>query len=209
MELYHQWLRRNEVVVQRVEESLRTLIMFMPGRFGEGEVRSEALYSFVNLLGAYHDRVLHRPRAEFQLSTVAKGHTATVLGVLLTVAQHTEVLAEMVATHRNDGSHWPVVAAVESVKAIGRLGLLAANGGAMLVWGFPVPGDDHATQIPPVQAQAAAGLLPDTMAGRDLMQMYAQHGRGLHHPHGHFTPFSRPVPPSTLAYVFLFLFIYG
>jgi Peroxisomal membrane protein (Pex16) len=41
MNIYERWYRRNAAWVNSIEDSLRTLTLFLPGRFAENEVQSE------------------------------------------------------------------------------------------------------------------------------------------------------------------------
>lgn len=55
---YEQWVKRHGALVLSVEESLRGLTIMLPDRFGESEVSSEAIYTFLNLMSLYHSRIL-------------------------------------------------------------------------------------------------------------------------------------------------------
>jgi peroxin-16 len=85
-----------------------------------------------------------------------------------------------------------VIILIEAAKTLARLYMLFSNRGNILVLGT-----DNEDVEPPAQLDAAAGRLPPEIPFRDILQLYASRGRGVHNPHGSFTEFTKPpVPPE-------------
>jgi peroxin-16 len=59
---YEQLVRNYEPFITSIEELLRASTLFLPGRFSAGELRAEGIYTALNLLSLYHDRILNRAR---------------------------------------------------------------------------------------------------------------------------------------------------
>lgn len=141
MELLRQAVSAYEqlVVVQAsqvgyMENALRGLFFFSPGRFRESELAIEFGYGALGLLGMYHDVVVLRHFRRATGSGEARLSKADWLRVGLTALQHTELFAEVAAQHRlGSRGKWTTVAVVELLKALVRLGLLAVQGGRMIV----------------------------------------------------------------------------
>jgi len=150
-DMYANWVKKNATWLLPLEDILRSLTIFIPGRFSDTEVFYEAVYTFLNLLSVYHDRILARPRAvvcELKC-TVETSATARIKNILI-LFHYTEVLIEMVAarifagelipvscwTLRAKGK-WMIVALVELLKVYCRLRILHDNKGRMLVTPTP------------------------------------------------------------------------
>ena len=82
------------------------------------------------------------------------------------------------------------------LRTLARLFLLHRNRGNMLLLG-PSPVE---LIEPPIQIQAAAGNLPESVPFRDLIQLYASRGRGVHNPHGSFTKWTLPQPAPEIPW---------
>ena len=134
-------------------DTIKSLTIFLPGRFSEGEIRSEAIYSILNLLQVYHDRILHKQSnaANNEINLIYIGSTNKLYRMLkslqhiLTVLYYTEVLIEMIAARigsnmqsqyqllRSHKFKWGVIFVIESIKTYCRLRILYANRGHMLL----------------------------------------------------------------------------
>ncbi|KAJ7783746.1 peroxisomal membrane protein PEX16 [Mycena maculata] len=55
---YEAWLVKNSSAMATLESSLRSLTWFLPGRFKDAELASEALAASLNLVSMYHDTLL-------------------------------------------------------------------------------------------------------------------------------------------------------
>lgn len=144
---YELWLRDNHTWLLPALDTMRSLTLFLPGRFQEGgQLSSEAIYTALNVISVYHDYLLDNPRAltaEIKLDPQVKTHASLKVaqGVLL-FAHYTEVFCEMAAKRyfRVDGrpegeqtrGSWYYIAGVEAIKAYCRLSMLYANRGRML-----------------------------------------------------------------------------
>ncbi|KAG0004153.1 Peroxisomal membrane protein pex16 [Entomortierella chlamydospora] len=145
---YESFIFKNATQISSIESTLRSLTYILPGRFDDADLASEALFSTLNLLGIYHDTILtkhvaslpatHRPTPsalnrytrDWQNSSVA--YRRIVL--LLTVIQYTEVLIEMSVQKKWGQQYkWRVITALETIKAVGRLGLMRLTNGRMLM----------------------------------------------------------------------------
>ncbi|KAF9427425.1 Peroxisomal membrane protein pex16 [Entomortierella beljakovae] len=145
---YESFIFKNATQISSIESTLRSLTYILPGRFGDADLASEALFSTLNLLGIYHDTILtkhvaslpatHRP-APSPLNRYTRDWqdnslTYKRIVLLLTVIQYTEVLIEMgVQKKWGVKQKWRVVTALESIKAIGRLVLMRLTNNKMLM----------------------------------------------------------------------------
>jgi len=146
---YELWLRDHHRWLLPMLDAIRSLTLFMPGRFQEGgHLKSECVYATLNLLSVWHDHLLDRPRAltaEIKLDPLGKQHAwlKFAQGVLL-FFHYTEIVIEMSARRwlkdpdgevagRHSQRSWFAIAAVEAIKAYMRLTMLYANRGRMLV----------------------------------------------------------------------------
>jgi len=190
------------------------LTLFLPGRFSETEVKSEAIYTALNLMTLYHDSIMDRSRGfttcDYLLVTGERSG-AQRLKNLLTFLHYTETLIEMLSARyfgasgtyigRREGK-WIIVAIVELIKACCRLRLLSINGGRMLV--SPTPDearllrDRRAGEHVLSQISTLSDL--DKPKSMDIMQMYAKHGRSPQNPHGNFVPHPQH-PRDTEAFI--------
>jgi len=118
-----------------IENVLRYLIFFNPGRFHDAELASEFGYGALGLLGLYHDVVVLRHlRRATTSGEEPKLSKSDWLRVGLTGLQHVELFSEVAAQHHlGPSGKWTTVTVVELLKALFRLGLLKAQGGRMLV----------------------------------------------------------------------------
>ncbi|GAA6028813.1 hypothetical protein JCM8097_007408 [Rhodosporidiobolus ruineniae] len=141
---YEEKLLANSSQVASIESSLRTLTWFLPGRFHDAELASEALYSALNLLGLYHDSILHRAASSLPapLRPPSSSHTRytrhytthskpyNLLAHALSSVQALELLLEMLARKRKGRkTAEKTVIALEAIKAVLRLGLMGATKG--------------------------------------------------------------------------------
>ncbi|GAA5889494.1 hypothetical protein JCM6882_007050 [Rhodosporidiobolus microsporus] len=141
---YEANLLANASRIASIESSLRTLTWFLPGRFHDAELASEGLYSLLNLLGLYHDSILHRAVSSLPppLRPPSSSHTRytrhftthskpyNLLAHTLSVVQSLELLLEMAVKKRKGAkSAEKTVIALEAIKAVLRLGLMGATKG--------------------------------------------------------------------------------
>jgi len=61
---YESFLIHNSSTIATIESSLRSLTWFLPGRFKDAELASEALSATLNVLSLYHDTIIGRRLAQ-------------------------------------------------------------------------------------------------------------------------------------------------
>jgi len=140
---YERYLLRNATQISNLESSLRTLTYFLPGRFQDAELVSEALFSVLNLAGVYNDYVLSRavaqnskgkrrpdgvevpPRNRYLCSWWSASTAFRNLSLCLTLVQYTEVFMEMIAQKKlGQEKKWRFILAIELLKVCCRIALL-------------------------------------------------------------------------------------
>ncbi|SGZ21106.1 BQ5605_C021g09334 [Microbotryum silenes-dioicae] len=134
--------------ISSIESSLRSLTWFLPGRFQDSELASEALYTVLNILGAYHDSVLLRTvsglpspvrppsslHARYTRHYVQTSSTYHLLARLLCLLSYSELLLEMGIRKRVGRKQAEqAVIAIEATKAALRLGLMRTTQGRSAV----------------------------------------------------------------------------
>ncbi|GAA6010001.1 hypothetical protein JCM10207_007514 [Rhodosporidiobolus poonsookiae] len=141
---YESSLLANAGRVAQIESTLRTLTWFLPGRFHDAELASEGLYSLLNLVGLYHDSILHRAVSDLPppLRPPSSSHTRytrhyttsstpyNLLAQSLSAISALELLVEMAVRKRKGrAAAEKTVVALEAIKAALRLGLMGATKG--------------------------------------------------------------------------------
>ncbi|GAA5864797.1 hypothetical protein JCM8547_009235 [Rhodosporidiobolus lusitaniae] len=144
LDRYEATLLANASRIASIESSLRTLTWFLPGRFHDAELASEGLYSALNLLGLYHDSILHRAVSSLPppLRPPSSSHSRytrhytthsapyNLLAHALSVVSSIELLVEMTVRKRSGAQKAEkMVVALEAIKAALRLGLMGATKG--------------------------------------------------------------------------------
>lgn len=135
---YEQFLLKNSQQIGSIESSLRSLSFILPGRFKDAEVASESLYSLLQILGIYHDKIIikaakkhdsgfksgsHNRYTEFQIK---HNRLFRIISILVQLTRFTELLWEMIARRKfGNKMRWRVVSIIEAFKAALRLVLLA------------------------------------------------------------------------------------
>lgn len=106
LDKYEQFLLKNAHQITSIESTLRSLSFVLPGRYQNVEVVSESLYSVLQIIGMYHDRILVRAslskdklNAHNRYSHTMSNHHRLykMVGVILSVTRCTELLMEMAA----------------------------------------------------------------------------------------------------------------
>ncbi|KAJ3319463.1 Peroxisomal membrane protein pex16, partial [Boothiomyces sp. JEL0866] len=138
---YENFILKNAQHVQSVEASLRTLSYFLPGRFDNSEILSEALYSGTKLVGLYHDSILEveaqkqQPKGASAFNRYNKGllRKARIICWVLTVIRSFETTAEMISSRVSKIFQEKFVLMIEIVKAALRLALFKISGNRMIM----------------------------------------------------------------------------
>ena len=210
---YEQWVRREYKWLLPLLDTARNLTIFLPGRFADGELRSEALYATLNLLTVYHDHILHRARAvTCELQCGPQTTYIRQLQTVLTFLHYTEVLLEMATNSltrhlpadERQKRKWQVLSLIEGIKALCRLCMLVNNGGRMLIpptqqqLNMQTLANQHTHNLTYPSTSSTSAVLPSP-APTELISLYLSHGRNNTHPHGKFSLPTAPPPPASPA----------
>lgn len=137
---YRAFVRANASQVSSVESALRSVTYILPGRFNETPLTSEAVYTSLTLLTAFHTNLLRpdptapsskrpSPQARYEQWCRATGGSIYArAGALLRTVQYTQLLCEMFAKRSGEKIRWRVVVVLELVKAICRMIMSAMTG---------------------------------------------------------------------------------
>lgn len=204
MSSYESWVERNQAWVLPLVDTSRSLTMFLPGRLNANEVRTEATYTLFNLITLYHNRILDRsPSASIQgfyscqLKCANETSGTKRAKTILSVFHYTEVCLEMMITQlaharlkstaQAQRVKWIGVLAIEVIKSLCKLFLLIKNKGRMLL----MPSNEELERLTlTIKGEKYIKELNESEHKhpyRDILEMYAQHGRAGH-PHGIFSP---------------------
>jgi peroxin-16 len=144
--MYGDFITKNQSSVTQIESALRSLTYIIPGRFRDAELASESLHSSIQLLSMYHDTLLTRaisklpgmprqqsPHNRYTKFWIQRSKFYRRIATLLSMIQYTELLWEMTAKRRGERVRWRVVVILEIVKAVCRLCLLRITNSRPLV----------------------------------------------------------------------------
>ncbi|CEL57903.1 Peroxisomal membrane protein PEX16 OS=Yarrowia lipolytica (strain CLIB 122 / E 150) GN=PEX16 PE=3 SV=1 [Rhizoctonia solani AG-1 IB] len=137
---YESFLISNASTISTIESSLRSLTWFLPGRFRDAELASEALSATLNLLSLYHDTLLARrmeldPKAKpilppsvhsrYTRAWAKRDSRYRWAARLLEIVRFIELVVEMGMRRKfKKQTVWKGVFALETIKAALRLFLL-------------------------------------------------------------------------------------
>ncbi|KAJ7103567.1 peroxisomal membrane protein PEX16 [Mycena belliarum] len=137
---YESWLLNNMGAMSTLESSLRSLTWFLPGRFKDAELASEALAASLNLVSMYHDTLLakvvqrdpkYRPLIPASLHTrftrawSDKNTPYKWAARVLELIRFTELVLEMGLRRKvTPRTRWRGVVLLEIIKAVLRIMLL-------------------------------------------------------------------------------------
>ncbi|PLW29416.1 hypothetical protein PCASD_20377 [Puccinia coronata f. sp. avenae] len=136
---YQDFLLSNATRITSIESTLRSFTWFLPGRFKDAELASESLYTALNLLSLYHDRIITKvvsslassqkpaqtSHARYTSAWCTVSSTYDVVAHALAMISHSQLLIEMVARRRlGSQRRWRVVLMLELIKALLRLKLI-------------------------------------------------------------------------------------
>ena len=144
--MYGDFITKNQSSVTQIESALRSLTYIIPGRFRDAELASESLHSSIQLLSMYHDTLLARtisklpgmphhqsPHNRYTKFWIQRSKFYRRTATLLSMIQYTELLLEMMAKRRGEKMRWRIVIILEVVKAFCRLCLLRITNSRPLV----------------------------------------------------------------------------
>ncbi|TVY83137.1 Peroxisomal membrane protein PEX16 [Lachnellula suecica] len=146
LNMYSDFITKNQSSVTQIESALRSLTYIIPGRFRDAELASESLHSSIQLLSMYHDTLLTRaisklpgvprqqsPHNRYTKFWIAKSKFYRRVATILAMIQYTELLWEMMAKRKGERVRWRIVVILEAVKAVCRLCLLRITNSRPLV----------------------------------------------------------------------------
>ncbi|KAF5374931.1 hypothetical protein D9758_000318 [Tetrapyrgos nigripes] len=161
---YESFLLNNVSTISTVESSLRSLTWFLPGRFKDAELASEALSAALNMISMYHDTLLtHLSQSDPKLRSLIppslhtrftkawmdKNSIYKWAGRMLEVIRYTELVIEMGLRRKvSSRTRWKGIILLEIIKAFLRLLLLRITRRPLL--SAPIPEREFdPTTIPP------------------------------------------------------------
>ncbi|KAF7306893.1 Peroxisomal membrane protein PEX16 [Mycena indigotica] len=167
---YESWVLANLQSIATLESSLRSLTWFLPGRFKDAELASEALAASLNLVSMYHDTLLakvakrnpnYRPLIPSSLHTrFTRAWSDTNnqykwAARSLELIRFTELVLEMGLRRKvSPRARWRSVVLLEIIKAILRLILLRITRRPLL--SPPIPERDFDPESVPQENDASA-----------------------------------------------------
>ncbi|KAG8904637.1 Peroxisomal membrane protein pex16 [Tulasnella sp. 403] len=140
---YESLLISNASTINTIESSIRSLTWFLPGRFKDAELASEALSAVLNLLSLYHDTLLARrlkaepklrpiippsPHSRYTHAWADKDAGYKWAARMLEIVKFVELVFEMTLRRTFKAKQrtvWKAIVCVETVKAFLKLFLLA------------------------------------------------------------------------------------
>ncbi|KAL7748752.1 hypothetical protein RI367_005906 [Sorochytrium milnesiophthora] len=184
---YEAFMVENAAQISSLESGLRSLSYFLPGRFTDADLASEGVFSFVNLISLYNNRILYQaatrgnvpikqsPHNRYTRDMLSKSRLLSLLAGLLSVVTLTENFVEMAVakrTKQHPKQRWNVVLVIELVKAIAKLIVLLKTTRTVLHPLLPE------RDVDPETLQLAATTADTTAPGGDPVVF--GHRRGKH-----------------------------
>ncbi|KIM48236.1 hypothetical protein M413DRAFT_439960 [Hebeloma cylindrosporum] len=174
---YEAFLINNVSTISTLESSLRSITWFLPGRFKDAELASEALTTLLNIMSMYHDTLLARivkSNASYRPLIPSSLHTRftrawTDKDVLykwaaraLEIIRFTELVVEMALRRKvSEKFRWRSIILLEVIKASLRLLLLKVTRRPLI--SPPIPERDFdPTTFPPSSNASSPTLAPSS-----------------------------------------------
>ncbi|KAF8960997.1 peroxisomal membrane protein PEX16 [Flammula alnicola] len=148
---YEAFLINNVSTISTLESSLRSITWFLPGRFKDAELASEALTTLLNVMSMYHDTLL--ARVGFLYKWAAR---------VLEIIRFTELVVEMALRRKvSEKIKWRSIILLEVIKASLRLLLLKITHRPLV--SPPIPERDFdPTTLPPLSNASSPTLAPSS-----------------------------------------------
>ncbi|KXN90064.1 Peroxisomal membrane protein PEX16 [Leucoagaricus sp. SymC.cos] len=176
---YESFLINNVSTISSLESSLRSITWFLPGRFKDAELASEALTALMNTMSMYHDTVLakvvennpkHRPLIPSSLHTrytkawIGKSSQYKWAARALELLRFTELVIEMGLRRKvSEKVRWRGIVIIEVIKAVLRLLILKVTRRPVL--SPPLPERDFdPIMLPPSSVESSPTLAPSSPA---------------------------------------------
>ncbi|TFK41199.1 peroxisome membrane protein [Crucibulum laeve] len=174
---YESFLINNVSTISTLESSLRSITWFLPGRFKDAELASEALTASLNVMSMYHDTLLakvvkNNPRNRpllpaslhnrFTKAWSDKNLVYRWIARILELLRFTELVIEMGLRRKvSDKNRWRGVILLEAVKAVLRLVLLKMTRRPLI--SPPIPEREFdPTTLPPQSNESSPTLAPSS-----------------------------------------------
>jgi len=194
MEGYESFLINNVSTIASLESTLRSITWFLPGRFKDAELASEALTSLLNVMSMYHDTLLARmvkdnptyqplipvsTHTRFTRAWLNKSSQYKWISRTLEIIRYTELVVEMTLRRRaSEKAKWRFIMSLEFLKAGLRLFLLKLTRRPLVSPPIPERDFDPSTLPPtdepivPTHAQDASpsGHLPTPITTPDHLK---------------------------------------
>lgn len=193
--LYESFLLNNVSTISTLESSLRSITWFLPGRFKDAELASEALTTSLNVMSMYHDTLLakvvkskpgYRPLIPLSLHTrFTRAWSDKVsqykwVARALEIIRFTELVIEMGLRRKvSVKNRWRAIILLELIKASFRLFLLKITHRPLV--SPPIPERDFdPTMLPPLSNSSSPTLAPSSPSHSPLIT--PDHLRNNHTP---------------------------
>ncbi|KAF8168141.1 peroxisomal membrane protein PEX16 [Crassisporium funariophilum] len=174
---YEAFLINNVSTISTLESSLRSITWFLPGRFKDAELASEALTTLLNVMSMYHDTLLarivkghasYRPlipssfHARFTRAWSDKDAVYKLAARALEVIRFTELVLEMILRRKvSEKNRWRSVILLEAIKASLRMLLLNITRQPLI--SPPIPEREFdPTTLPPSSNASSPTLAPSS-----------------------------------------------
>ncbi|KAK0233128.1 peroxisomal membrane protein PEX16 [Armillaria fumosa] len=168
---YESFLLKNVSTISSLESSLRSVTWFLPGRFKDAELASEALSTLLNVMSMYHDTLLAKvvrsdPKyhpliptslhSRFTRAWTEKSNVYKWIARTLELIRYTELVIEMGLRRKvSSQNRWRSILFLEAIKAVLRLFLLKITRKPLM--SPPIPERDFdPTALPPSSASNAS-----------------------------------------------------
>ncbi|KAJ6519782.1 peroxisomal membrane protein PEX16 [Mycena sanguinolenta] len=214
---YEAVLLNNLPVISTLESSLRSLTWFLPGRFKDAELASEALAASLNLVSMYHDTLLakvvqrdpkYRPLIPSSLHTrftrawSDKNTRYKWVARSLELIRFTELVLEMTLRRKvSPRTRWRSVVLLEIIKAVLRIILLRITRRPLLSPPIPEREFDPSTLPSPVDTPPSTMAPSSVSSSPPATPSHLQNNRVPLPPHPLLTSPSHPAETSAEDYL--------
>jgi len=193
---YESFLIQNSSTISTIESSLRSVTWFLPGRFKDAELASEALSATLNLLSLYHDTVIARRIAQtdpkfkplippslhsrYTRAWADKDNVYKWVARVLETLKFVELVVEMGLRRKlGQKGRWRGVVTLEVVKAILRLILLKITRRPLV--SPPIPERDFdPSNLPSLDPEAPSSTLVPSPSSSPIPLSTPEHLKNNH-----------------------------
>ncbi|KAL2621004.1 hypothetical protein R1flu_001209 [Riccia fluitans] len=158
MEAYKEWVRHNRQWISSIESLASTATWFLPERFANYELASEAVSTLLGLVTVMNQHIVETAPPAPPRRHGREGPQPTPApqpdqdqgfpwGLCVSVMKEVEVLTEMAAeTYLGKEQKWAPVASIEAIKALLRLIILKKSGYKLLLDGGETKNTENSSQ---------------------------------------------------------------